>query len=99
MISFIKNTGLGFGILYQKNEEQHDYEPDFIVKIKKTDGSILNLILETKGYDFNQDVELKKAATLRWVKAVNQEGSKGKWDYCLVKDIGSINAEIEKRLG
>ena len=99
VISFIKNTGLGFGILYQKNEEQHDYEPDFIVKIKKTDGSILNLILETKGYDFNQDVELKKAATLRWVKAVNQEGSKGKWDYCLVKDIGSINAEIEKRLG
>lgn len=98
VISFVKNTGLGFRIPYWIGEEEHDYEPDFIVRILKKDGSILNLILETKGYDRNQDVETKTAAAHRWVNAVNRYGKKEIWDYCLVKDISTINTEIEKRL-
>ncbi|MCZ8238154.1 MAG: DEAD/DEAH box helicase family protein [Leptospiraceae bacterium] len=97
VLAFVKNTGLGFRIPYWIGEEEHDYEPDFIVRIQKKDGTILNLILETKGYDFKGDVELKAAAAHRWVQAVNRHGEKGLWDYCIVKGISEIKSEIENR--
>jgi type III restriction enzyme len=42
VVSFVKNTGLGFRIPYWIGEEEHDYEPDFIVCIKRKDDIILN---------------------------------------------------------
>lgn len=83
--AFVKNEGLGFGIPYYRNDEAHDYMPDFIVALENG----ARLILETKGHDEHK--EAKRIAAERWVKAVNASGKYGKWHYRM---IGSEN-EVE----
>ena len=78
--AFVKNSGLGFTIPYFHNGQDHDYVPDFIVRLK-TEPAI-HLILEVKGYD--ELKEVKAAAAHRWVRAVNADGSGGRWSYRMV---------------
>jgi type III restriction enzyme len=78
--AFVKNTGLGFAIPYFENGQCHDYTPDFIIRLKGP--AQRYLILETKGYDPLEDV--KAQAAIRWVNAVNADGSFGKWAYTVV---------------
>ena len=73
--AFVKNAGLGFAIPYLHNGEPHDYVPDFIVRMNGGK----HLIVETKGFDPLEDV--KTAAALRWVAAVNADGRHGVWEY------------------
>ena len=80
--AWVKNAGLNFSIPYFKDGRDHDYVPDFIVRIKGE--APLHLILETKGYETDQD-KLKAAAAQRWVAAVNADGSYGKWIYRVVR--------------
>ena len=80
--AFVKNAGLEFAIPYFHNGDDHDYYPDFLIRLK-CDPPI-HLILEIKGYDPLEDV--KRAAAERWVAAVNADGSFGRWRYRLVKN-------------
>jgi type III restriction enzyme len=73
VVSFVKNQGLGFAIPYLHAGGDHEYFPDFLVRL--TNG--LTLILEPKGYD--ELAEIKAQAAERWVAAVNAEGSHGEW--------------------
>jgi type III restriction enzyme len=91
--AFVKNSGLGFAILYLHNGQMHDYIPDFIVRLKGD--SPCYLILETKGYDPLEEV--KQAAAKRWVNAVNADGTYGRWDYVLVKKISDIPSILGKK--
>lgn len=75
--SFVKNAGLGLGIPYVHNGEQHEYVPDFIVRLAG-DGERY-LIIETKGHDPLKDV--KRGAAIRWCNAVNAHGGFGTWMY------------------
>ena len=98
--AFLKNSGLGFTIPYMHNGEAHDFNPDFIVRLATA--PIMHLILETKGYDPLDEV--KKAAAQRWVKAVNAEGSFGRWGFRMARnpnDVGQILAtsSLEAWLG
>ena len=68
----------------------HDYEPDFIVRIKSDPP--LNVIVETKGYDPLKDV--KRQAAERWVSAVNAEGQFGSWRYELIEKISDVPAKL-----
>jgi type III restriction enzyme len=79
--AFVKNAGLGFAIPYFHNGQEHDYVPDFIVRLNKP--APLNLVVETKGYDPLQEV--KVAAARRWCDAVNADGRHGAWRYALCK--------------
>jgi type III restriction enzyme len=91
--SFVKNAGLGFAIPYLHNGQMHDYEPDFIVRMKPGNGDApLNLILETKGYDPLKDV--KRQAAERWVAAVNADGRFGRWQYQLIEKVSDISAKL-----
>jgi Type III restriction enzyme, res subunit len=88
--AFVKNAGLGFAIPYLHNGQMHDYEPDFIVRIKgKTP---INVILETKGYD--QLKQVKRQAAERWVAAVNADGRFGHWRYQLIEEISDVPAKL-----
>jgi type III restriction enzyme len=78
--AFVKNAGLGLGIPYLHNGEQHEYIPDFVVKLKSVQERYL--LLETKGYDPLKDI--KKAAAERWCAAVNAHGGFGKWTYRVI---------------
>jgi len=78
--AFVKNAGLGLGIPYLHNGEQHEYIPDFFVKLKSVEERYL--LLETKGYDPLKDI--KKAAAERWCAAMNAHGGFGKWIYRVI---------------
>lgn len=88
--SFVKNAGLGFAIPYLHNGEQHEYIPDFIVRLKSDEERYL--ILETKGYD--PLTEVKSQAAHRWARAVNASGNFGHWDYTVVFDMGEVETAV-----
>jgi type III restriction enzyme len=88
--AFVKNAGLGFAIPYLHNGQMHDYEPDFIVRMKGDQS--LNVVLETKGYDPLKDV--KKQAAERWVSAVNADGRFGSWRYELIEKISDVSTKL-----
>jgi type III restriction enzyme len=88
--AFVKNAGLGFAIPYLHNGQMHDYEPDFIVRLKGEPG--LNAIFETKGYDPLKSV--KRQAAERWVAAVNADGRFGRWRYEVIEDPPEVTARL-----
>lgn len=92
--AFVKNAGLGFAIPYLHNDQDHDYYPDFLIRLKCH--PVCHVILETKGYDPLEEV--KRAAAERWVAAVNAEGSFGRWQYVLVKKVTDIGAVLNGAL-
>lgn len=93
--AFIKNAGLGFAIPYFYNGQPHDFEPDFIVRLKG--GERRHLILETKGYD--PLAELKEQAVQRWVAAINAEGRHGHWQFAMVRRVGDVGQVIAADAG
>jgi type III restriction enzyme len=92
--AFVKNAGLGFFIPYVHNGQRHDYTPDFIIWLKTDDGVRHYLILETKGFDPLEEV--KRAAAMRWVAAVNVEGRFGHWQFEIVKRVPDVAAKIDE---
>ncbi|MCB1327324.1 MAG: DEAD/DEAH box helicase family protein [Spirochaetales bacterium] len=96
VIAFAKNEGLGFEIPYQKDSEVKAYIPDFLVRVVTPSGGEINLILETKGPNWNDDVEAKTQAAVRWCQAVTNEGSYGKWVYILARSIDEVTAAVDK---
>jgi type III restriction enzyme len=87
--AFVKNQGLGFAIPYLFNGQMHDYLPDFIVRLDNG----VQLILETKGYD--ERAEVKKAASQRWIDAMNVDGSFGTWCYRITHKPNEIPGIID----
>jgi type III restriction enzyme len=88
--AFVKNTGLGFAIPYFHNGQMHDFVPDFVIRLNCT--AARHLILEVKGYDPLEEV--KRAAGLRWVNAVDADGRHGQWHFAMVKKVGDIDEVI-----
>ncbi len=83
VVCYVKNQNLGFTIPYTLDGEQHDYLPDFIVRINDGHGEndLLNLILEVSG-QARKDKAIK-VATARdlWVPAINNQGGFGRWAF------------------
>jgi type III restriction enzyme len=80
--AYVKNKGVGFTIPYTIDGEEHQYVPDFILRVEDGRGEddLLNLIVEVSGAQ-RRDKEAK-VATVRslWVPAVNNLGTQGRWD-------------------
>ena len=96
VLCYVKNTNLGFSIPYTLDGEQHDYLPDFIVRISQGEGEILNLILEVSGQARkNKAVKVATAQTL-WVPSVNNQGGFGKWAFLEVTDPWDVKNVIRK---
>jgi type III restriction enzyme len=89
--AFVKNEGLGFAVPYLHNGQDHDYYPDFLIRLKSADP--VYLVLEIKGYDPLEEV--KRAAAERWVAAVNAEGSYGHWHYAVAKKVADVYTIID----
>jgi hypothetical protein len=51
------------------------------------------LILETKGFD--PLAEVKRAAAVRWTKAVDTDGRYGHWQYAMAKNPNEAGPAIE----
>lgn len=91
--AFVKNEGLGFAIPYFHNGQNHDYMPDFVLRLKSADEETNYLILETKGFD--PLAEVKRAAAVRWAKAVDTDGRYGHWKYAMAKNPNEVGPAIE----
>ena len=88
VICYVKNQNLGFTIPYTMNGEEHNYIPDFIVKLDDGRGKddLLNLIIEVTG-EKKKDKEMKVAtAKTLWVPAVNNHGGFGRWAFVEIDD-------------
>lgn len=88
VVSYVKNQNLGFAIPYTLNGEEHQYIPDFIVRLDDGHGkdNPLNLVVEVTGEkDRDKEVKVSTATTL-WVPAVNNHGGFGKWAFFEIRD-------------
>jgi len=54
----------------------------------------MKLILEVKGLESEQDRQ-KEVAAKRWVKAINNHGEFGRWDFMICKDPSKLKMNIE----
>ncbi len=81
--AFVKNEFLGFAIPYIHDGQDHEYYPDYLVRLREDPP--LTLILEVKGRPDPLE-QVKAQAAQRWVGAVNAEGSFGQWGYAIVRD-------------
>ena len=76
--AWVKNDHLGFEILYIHSGVVKKYRPDFLVQMQS--GKLL--VLETKGRLTEKD-HTKHEYMKEWVKAVNQDGGFGKWEFAV----------------
>ncbi|MHB8764928.1 MAG: hypothetical protein ACYDA8_11425 [Deferrisomatales bacterium] len=91
VVAFVKNAGLGLGIPYLWNGEQHEYVPDFVVRLAGSTERYL--LLETKGYDPLKEV--KRAAAERWCAAVNAHRGFGAWGYRVADKTEAVPGIVE----
>ena len=86
---YARNDHLGLTIAYDYDGIARYYEPDFLVRL--TNG--VTLILETKGYETDQD-SAKHEAAHRWVSAVNNWGEMGEWAFHVCLDPQTLGREL-----
>lgn len=94
VVCYARNDHLEFNIPYEYLGVSHAYEPDYIVRLANG----LNVILEVKGYEDDQD-KAKHQAARRWVDAVNNWGKLGKWRLHVCKDPQMLGKELEWIVG
>ena len=89
--SYVRNERLGFIIRYHFEDEDHDYYPDFIVRLTND----LNLILEIKGKERRKD-PVKYEAAKRWVDAVNHARKYGRWAFDVCDRLQELATILKK---
>lgn len=93
---WVKNTYLGFRIPYTVGDENKEYQPTFIVKVKG-----INLIVECE--DFDSDKSGNKEAKRHylkdyWIPAANNLKTYGTWDLLEVRDIDQLEKLINDKI-
>ena len=91
---WVKNTYLGFRIPYTVGDENKEYQPTFIVRVKG-----INLIVECE--DFDSDKSGNKEAKRHylkdyWIPAANNLKTYGTWDLLEVRDIDQLETIINQ---
>ena len=101
VVCWVKNTYLGFRIPYTVGDENKEYQPTFIVKVKLEDECIVNLIVECE--DFESDKSGNKDAKRHylkdyWIPAANNLQKYGQWDLLEVRDIDQLENLINEKI-
>ena len=94
--AWVKNTYLGFRIPYTVGDENKEYQPTFIVRVKG-----INLIVECE--DFDSDKSGNKEAKRHylkdyWIPAANNLKTYGTWDLLEVRDIYQLEKLINDKI-
>lgn len=90
---YVKNQFLDFRIPYLYLDEEHDFIPDFIAKVRTPSDDTVNFIIEISGWSNDvtgHKAEKRKYTTDWWIPAANALGSHGRWDFLEVPDINNI---------
>ena len=91
VISWVKNDHIGFDIKYLYNGVNHNYWPDFLIRLKNG----ITLVLEIKGID-NDKNKAKREYLQEWIDAVNDDGHYGTWACDVAFHPSEIRGVIEK---
>ena len=94
MHSYARNDHLDMAIPYDYAGVQHDFLPDFLVRL--TNGT--TLILEVKGHETEQD-RAKYEAARRWTRAVTHWGEMGRWAFEPCKQPGQVKEILKRHTG
>ena len=100
VFAYVKNQNLGFTIPYTLNGEEHNYYPDFIIRVDDGHGpeDWLNLILECTGQKKkDKEAKVTTAQTL-WIPAVNGHGEFGRWAFLEIRDPWDAQSLIRAKL-
>lgn len=100
VVSYVKNDGLDFSIPYVHAGVEHDYQPDFLVRLaprEPADEAERTLIIEVSGTRKDQEMRAAKAAAAehRWCAAVNRHGGFGRWGYVEIDDMTHAGSRLE----
>lgn len=90
--AWVKNDHLGFSIPYIYQGVVRKYRPDFLVRL--TNGTML--VLEVKGRESDED-KTKRRFLDEWVKAVNEHGDFGFWQWAVSRHPGDIDGILEEK--
>ena len=90
VLCYVKNDHIGFTIPYVYEGTEHQYYPDFIVKMNDGGKEPLNLILECSGESKKEKEAKVSTAKDLWITAVNNHGGFGHWAFLEVKDPWNI---------
>jgi type III restriction enzyme len=86
VVCYVKNQGLGFTISYTINGSEHNYQPDYIVRLRNQQGNLTNLIVEVTGEKKKDKAAKVATARTMWVPAVNNHGGFGRWAFLEIAD-------------
>jgi len=102
VVCHVKNQFLGFTIPYTKDAKDRQYFPDFIVRVKRKDKTIANLIIEISGMS-NDKAEKKWFVENRWLPAVNALRDKyayEQWHFIeIANDVRDIKNQLNDKIG
>lgn len=101
VVAWVRNSYLGFRVPYTVGDENREYQPSLIVKVKLHDESTLNLIVEC--LDFDGDNTGNKAAKRHyvkdyWIPAANNQKKYGQWDLLEVRNIDNLETLINEKI-
>ena len=68
--------------------------PNYLVRLRRNRGFELNLILEVKGFETEQD-RAKETAARRWVRAVNHHGEFGVGELAVCREPHRLEMLLE----
>ena len=95
-MSYVKNDHLDFVIPYEYMGRRHNYSPDYLIHLRRNDGSELDLVLEVKGFESEQD-RAKQVLAQRWVRAVNHHGGFGTCALAVCRDPHTLLSLLEQK--
>ncbi len=93
VIAYARNDHLDLTVPYDWMGVRHEYRPDYLLRLCCPGGDILNVILEVKGFETEQDRQ-KETAAHRWVRAVNHHGEFGQWAFMVCKNPREIKRQL-----
>jgi len=86
VVCYVKNQGLGFSIPYTLDGGEHNYQPDYIVRLRDQQNNVTNLIIEVTGEKKKDKAAKVATARTLWVPAVNNHGGFGRWAFLEIAD-------------
>ena len=84
---YARNEHLGFLIPYEFQGSDHQYLPDFLIRIHPT----LHVVLEIKG---DEDARARHEAAKRCAEAVSNCGEMGQWRFNICRDPQLLRHEL-----
>ena len=101
VLAYVKNNGMGFGVPYYLGEVQKTYVPDFIVLLDDGKGwdAPRRVVVETKGYRREDDVDKANAMRSLWIPGVNALGGYGRWEFVELRRVWEMQEEFQRLTG